>query len=199
MEEINHQNLAKALKKLPQFQAPEGLWSAIELQLDAEEPLFQAIRQLPIYEAPPLVWDNISKEISKGAPVRQLKRWMPAAAAAAMLLITASWVAIRYVNQPKISIAYSQEVQSQSIVQNDWDQNEADFNEVQSRYTQMCRLNQTADNCKLSQELAELNAAKKELKEVLERYGNDPELVRQLGLVEMDRSRVARQMAEVTL
>lgn len=199
MEEINHQNLAKALKQLPQFQAPKGLWSAIELQLDAEEPLYQAIRQLPVYQAPALIWDNISQEISKDTAIRRLKRWIPAAAAAAAILISASWVAIRYVNQPKISIAYSQEVQSQSIVQNDWDQNEADFNEVQSRYTQICRLNQTDDNCKLSQELAELNAAKKELKEVLERYGSDPELVRQLGIVEMDRSRVARQMAEVTL
>jgi hypothetical protein len=199
MEEINHQNLAKALKKLPQFQAPEGLWSAIELQLDAEEPLYQAIRQLPVYEAPSLVWDNISKELTQGAPVRQLKRWIPSAAAAATLLITASWVAIRYVNQPKISVAYSQEVQAQSIAQNDWDQDESDFIEVQSRYKQACRLHQTTDNRKLSQELVELNAAKKEIKEAIELYGNDPELMRELGIVEMDRSKVARQMAEVAL
>lgn len=199
MEEINHQNLAKALKQLPQLQAPDGLWSAIELQLDAEEPLYQAIRQLPVYEAPAIVWDNIAQEINKSATIWRLSKWIPAAAAAVTLLVSASWVAIRYVNQPKISIAYTQEVQSQSLAQNDWDQNEADFNEVQNRYSQMCRLNQTADNCKLSQELAELNAAKKELKQILERYGNDPELVRQLGLIEMDRSRVARQMAEVTL
>jgi hypothetical protein len=47
--------------------------------------------------------------------------------------------------------------------------------------------------------LTELNAAKKEIKEAIELYGNDPELMRELGVVEMDRSKVARQMAEVAL
>jgi hypothetical protein len=198
MEEINHQNLAAAFKKLPQYQAPQGLWSAIELQLDVEEPLYQAIQQLPVYQAPALVWEKIAQEVSRPAPVRQLKRWIRAAAAA-ILLIASTWVGYQYYNQPIVSIAYSQEVQSKLVAQNDWDQDETAIAEVQTLYGQMCQLNQSKDNCNLTQELAELNAAKIELKEAMERYGNDPELVRELSQVEMDRSRVVRKMAEVAL
>lgn len=195
---MHHDSLQDALRQLPQHQAPDFIWERIEAQLAADESLYQAIAALPTYGAPDRVWGRIERGLERRNAIRRMLRSSWSAAAGVAILLTASIGLYQWKqNQAAVSYAYRQELAPSPHVSNDWDAAEADVQEVLNLYSHFCKYQaQNEADCNLDRELQELNEAKAELEAVMARYGEDPDLIRQLGELELDRSRVVKAMVD---
>jgi hypothetical protein len=198
MEELNDDMLKDALLQMPQYRAPDFIWDNIEDQLEQEGNLHQAIASLPKYTAPDRVWNNIEQRLQQKGILRRLPTWGWSAAAGVAIVITAA-LGIYQWNQTRGSVSYAYAVEKNvpNPSPRDWDADETDVQEVQNLYAHFCKYQSQNDmNCGLDQELKELNEAKAELKKAMAQYGEDPELIRQLGDLEIDRARVVKAMVE---
>lgn len=195
---MHEKNLKDALRQLPQYQAPRSIWEHIEENLEREGYLHQAIAELPVYTAPDGIWERIEGDLGQGTRIRRLPVWGWSAAAGVAIVITAA-IGIYQWNQTRgqVSYAYSEESIQAINSPRDWDEAEADVLEVQKRFAHYCQYqSQQESDCALEKELKELNEAKAELKDVMARYGEDPDLIRELSELELDRSRVVKAMVE---
>lgn len=198
MEESREKNLKDALRQLPQYRAPEFIWDRIEQHLEQEGYLHQAIAELPVYTAPDDIWNRIESELNKGGKIRRLSSWSWSVAAGIAIVVTAA-IGLYQWNQTRgnVSYAYSEEKMAPLNSPRDWDDAEADVQEVQTLFAHFCQYqSQSADDCALEQELKELNDAKAELKDVMAKYGEDPDLIRELSELELDRNRVVKAMVD---
>lgn len=190
--------LHQAIAALPAYTAPNGIWERLEKQLEQEGHLHQAIATLPVYTAPDRIWNNIESELNKGAKIRRLSSWSWSAAAGVAIVVTAALGLYQWgQTRGDISYAYSEEKVAPSNTPKDWDAAEADVQEVQALFANFCKYqSQQEEDCALERELQELNEAKAELKDVMARFGEDPDLIRELSDLELDRSRVVKAMVE---
>lgn len=103
MKEKNQDTLKDALKRLPNYQAKEGLWDALEQNLDADtkvdelhkEELDAAVHRLPRYRAPHGIWSKIEKRLNRRSIFSQ-RKWAVAAAISALLTIgIGTWLMLR--------------------------------------------------------------------------------------------------------
>lgn len=190
--------LHQGIAELPVYAAPNGIWNRLEQQLEQEGYLHQAIAALPVYTAPDQIWNSIENELNKGAKIRRLSSWSWSVAAGVAIVVTAA-LGIYQWGQTRghISYAYSEEKAAPLNSPQDWDAAEADVQEVQSMFAHFCKYQSSNDeDCALERELKELNEAKAELKDVMARFGEDPDLIRELSDLEQDRSRVVKAMVE---
>lgn len=198
MEEQNYDKLKDALRQMSQYRAPEFVWDRIEDQLEQEGHLHQAIAALTSYTAPDRVWTHIETVLDRETKIRRLPTWGWSAAAGVAIVVTAA-LGIYQWNQTRGTVSYAYTVEK-TVPHNsprDWDSAEADVQEVQNRYAHFCKYQSQNDaDCGLDNELKELNEAKAELVEIIAQYGEDPSLIRQLGELEVDRSRVVKAMVE---
>ena len=198
MEYLNEKNLKDALRHLPEHRAPEFIWDRIEQHLEQEGYLHQAIAELPTYTAPNAIWGRIEAELGRGGKIRRLSSWGWSVAAGVAIVVTAALGLYQW-NQTRgqVSYAYSEEKVAPINSPRDWDDAETDVQEVQTLFANFCKYQaQNEEDCALENELKELNAAKAELKDVMARYGEDPDLIRELSKLEQDRSRVVKAMVE---
>lgn len=198
MEELNDNKLKDALRQMPQYRAPDFIWDNIEDHLEREGNLHFAIANLPRYVAPDRVWNSIEQGLDQKGIVRYLPTWGWSAAAGVAIVITAA-LGIYQWNQTRGSVSYAYAVEKNvpNPSPRDWDADEVDVQEVQNLYAHFCKYQSQNDlNCGLDRELKELNDAKAELKKAMAQYGEDPELIRQLGDLEIDRARVVKAMVE---
>jgi hypothetical protein len=61
MRPINQKMLKEAIRHLPSFKAPDGLWEELEQKLKLQHPL----NDLPGYTAPEDAWEKIERELDK--------------------------------------------------------------------------------------------------------------------------------------
>jgi hypothetical protein len=202
MQELNRQTLEQAIRQLPQYQAPSGLWERIDGELAQEERLEAAISELPSYQAPALIWDKIEAELDQPVvqkPSRLRLIYRLSAAAAVLLLFTVAWNWQQQLDPPaRVRVAYSSEkIKTQDLPKLESLNDEAELADVQTEYARFCKWTNT--DCSLNDELSELNAAKAELLKVIKTYGPDQDLVLQINRIEDDRSRVVKRMVETML
>lgn len=190
--------LHQAIAELPVHQAPYGLWGRIERQLEQEGNLHKAIAELPVYTAPDGIWDRIEGELNKGAKIRRLSSWSWSVAAGIAIVLSAAIGLYQWKQTTgNITYAYSEEKIAPLNTSRDWDTAEEDVQEVQALFANYCKYqSQQEEDCALERELKELNDAKAELKAVMDRFGEDPDLIRELSELEMDRSRIVKAMVE---
>ncbi|SER07575.1 hypothetical protein [Neolewinella agarilytica] len=190
MKEKNKKTLRDALEQLPEYGADAGAWKAIEAGLTPA-----LSERLPSYQPPAEVWNGLNKALNSPAPVVSIRRrkWARIGGiAASVLVIVALGVGLwpEAINAgPRISISYAQEV-APATSSHDWNADEESFNHV---IAQIEERNEPTLNT-LNMELAELTAAKEEMKAMLVAYGEDPSVIRQLAEIERDRSDIYRRI-----
>lgn len=195
MQEQNRQYLEAAIKQLPIYEPDEAIWGNIAHELDVQK----AIPQLPSYEPPSGVWSNINTQLEsdvqkKTGVVRRLRPYLAVAASVAVLIIAglSLW--------PKLSqgdeFTYeSSVVEAVFVAQNDWDADDEALSRAVQTYRNDPLAKQNPQYEDMLEEWEELNSAKEEIKAMMEQYGQDSRLVRQLSTIERDRSAVVKEMA----
>lgn len=192
--EKNKHILQEALARLPQYEPPKQNWDYIlaDLDLDAQAPTWKTqLKSLPTYAPPEASWEQIAVELpaTSAKRVRLWTRW--AAAAAVALLLTVGWWQNQ--NTETVQLSFSQEVISDHAMPEDWDQDEESIAEVM-RTVANSPLENPADFDRLKEDLNELNQAKAELLALMETYGRDPKVIREIGEIERQRSAVIKKV-----
>lgn len=195
MEEYNHQTLQAAIANLPVYAPDYLIWEALQSELDEARQLKPAIDALPLYAPPPQVWEHIESDLDK-KPRRLifLKNWRYAVAAAALigLAFIAVWRQQR-LEKETVQFAYTTIESNFTAVANDWDSEEAVFQEIAEAYRQKSDLYQNKG--RLLMELEELDEAKQEVKQMMNKYGVDAQLIKQIAEIERQRTAVLKKMA----
>lgn len=206
IQERNRATLIKAIEALPEYQPGPDVWAAVSealtLETTEQEAFQQAIDALPRYAPPPQVWEAIVHDLATGkrnAPVKtgfRLRRRIVQASVAASLLLAAALAGKLYVDRPvtSVELSYSEEIRSDDLYRDDWNQDAASFDEVIRQYTSNPLLSEQPDFRNLREELDELNSAKQEIEQMMEQYGRDPDLIRQIGEIERERSEILKKI-----
>ena len=75
--EKNRNTLLRALRELPEYEPPDGLWDELGQRLDrerAEAPLRCAIRELPDHYPPAALWENLHVQLDRDQSERTLRQ-----------------------------------------------------------------------------------------------------------------------------
>ena len=205
--ERNKETLRQALRQLPVHEPPPQIWTGIAGALEAsgaEESRRAALASLPVYAPPPQIWQAIERELEKEAappPLRVRRRRAWALAATVALLLTAgalAWQQRQRPAAPVVTVEQSQELlPTPPAPAVDWNADEAAFNEVLASFTAHPLLQSDPAFKSLQAELNELNAAKLEIETMMQRYGRDALLIKQIGAVERARSDVLKALASL--
>ncbi len=205
--EENKATLRRVLRQLPPYDPPATLWEGIAEALEddeAEARLQEALRNLPGYAPPAEVWQTIEQGLREEPAVvapalpRHRRRWTRSAAAAAVALLCAAtlfWWQDNRPSPPVVTFEQTQEVLPDDLAATaDWNEDEPAFHQVLNQVSTHPLLRETPELQTLQAELEELNGAKEEIEYMMQRYGRDAVLVRQIGEIERERSEVLKQL-----
>lgn len=199
----NKHTLEEAIGKLPQYQPPTMLWDQLseELEMDRQDVQWRSkIVDLPQHEAPSFIWDNIAQELPAEAPVQRrgkLVRLLPRIAAAAsvlLLLAVGFWWQGR--STEKVELLITQEIVPGAEWPEDWQQEDAEIESVM-QLAANSPMERPEDFERLKADLEELNSARAELLELMEAYGKDPKVLKEIGEIERQRSAVVKQVVSL--
>lgn len=190
MQEKNRETLRRALERLRSYAPGEELWSGVEAQLDRSPPV-PGLDKLPTYAPPPQVWNTLNHDLDRDR-VRQLgrRRIFRVAAVAASLLLLVGLLFPLTGSSPKVTVVVSEERAPSLPIDADWQEDDNRFEDLLRR---LAADDEPAVNI-LKVELEELTGARRDVEEMLNRYGQDPQLIRQLGEIERERSDIYRQL-----
>lgn len=199
----NKHTLEGAIQKLPQYQPPATLWDQIAdgLEEDQQDQQWRSkIQELPQHEAPSFIWDNIAEELPPEVSLPKkgkLIRFMPRiAAAASVLLLLALGVWWQSRDTAKVELAITQEIVPEAQWTEDWDQDDEQIESVM-QLAANSPLEHPEDFQRLKADLEELNTARAELLELMQAYGKDPKVIREIGEIERQRSAVVKQVVSL--
>jgi hypothetical protein len=196
-EDRSEQTLQNALQELPEYEPPKQLWTNIQQSIGQEASLYAALEKLPEYTPPAQVWEAIDREIQqpKRRRIVRMRNWMARAAAVAALIVGTWYFWPR--DYAAIQAAYIHETEQAGgawTATTDWSTDEAAIQQAVSTFKQD-PLAQNQDNYEqLLEEWKELNEAKSEIADIMDRYGKDARLIRQMSEIERERSSVLRKM-----
>ncbi|MBV6653753.1 MAG: hypothetical protein KI786_08360 [Mameliella sp.] len=191
-------NLRSSIQALPEYAPPASNWQQIAATLDQdrqEAPLKEAIQSLPEYSPPERVWNEINRELrpNRLKPVYVVL----ARVAAVMALAITGWWALKgdYSAPTETTYAYAEETVERSFeAVADWE----DANQAMQFAVQEFKQDPVAQQLPayslLLSEWDELQSAKAEIKDMMDRYGADAQLIRQMSKIEKDRSGLVREM-----
>ncbi|MCB0560981.1 MAG: hypothetical protein H6573_17570 [Lewinellaceae bacterium] len=201
--EYNRHTLKEALGRLPLYQPPDNLWGKIEAELEREDKelaLNDALAQLPSYSPPPSVWEaveaGLEKEQERQAPRFRLRRLIWPAAAACIAAMVA-WFVFYPSEDAGLQAVYTYEIEKTTtgLFENDWDEDEDALKTVVEQFSRDPLAKRQDQYNDILEDWRELQEAKAEIREMMDRYGKDARLVRQMGEIERERSKLARAMA----
>ena len=196
MRELNKETLTEALQQLPSYEPEEQAWTNI-LQGLSDVPLKETIAEMQDHDPPDSVWDRIETDLQKPARIRTLFTRGWAAAAGLAILISAAWFLGQNLDGGtplEATISYSVEVVDETILQLDWNEDEKDFVVLEDICSQHPFLCNRPDIQALRSELADLTSAKGEIVQVLGPYGTDINLIEKLTDIEMERTKLLKQI-----
>jgi len=200
-KELNHTILKKAITRLPIYEPPDKIWQGIDNELTLQNEL----KQLPNHQPPALVWQKIESNLAESASRTQSSgstntgnifniRWIKrlSIAAAVLLIFGVGWWQLTPSNATQLS--YTQEKINPQLLIADWDEDTEALTQIEA----ICEIKSYV--CKapkfqqLEQELQELDEAKLDLKQAIENFGKDTQLIAQLSEVELERTAILKKM-----
>ncbi len=190
--EKNRTTLTTALKKLPQHDPPEMVWQGIEQGLNYR----QSLDNLPQYAPPAFVWQGIETILEQPKvktfrlPVRKIIAY-----AALVAGVAFGWYWLTSDQVATVQVAYSEEAYHPKLLAADWNEDEAAIQVVVKEYDRKVALDAPEASPDLKTELEELNAAKAELEQLMERYGKDITVIQEISEIELERTDVIKKMA----
>lgn len=191
-------SLHAALNELPDYAPPSQNWARIADTLEAdaaEQRLKDAISKLPQYTPPTEVWTAIKHEIK--LPARRIKLMMLTRAAAAIALLLGLWWAWPQQEAAPLQATYTYDQQTtnaQFTSIEDWGQADALMQKAVNEFREDPVARQSPAYNLLLSEWEDLKAAQQEVAEMMERYGKDAQLIRQMSEIEKERSGLIREM-----
>ncbi len=196
MKEYNRETLLASIRELPLHNPPAGLWDAISQKMDAEAVYQQALAGLPVYKAPENVWPAIENELDKLKPSKVRYFHPLRIAAAVVLLVTAGWLVWERANDPGYTLVYG--VQTVYPARAGEDMDDQALIQALLREAERSAVHSFPEFQALRGELDELDAARTEIEQMMERYGKeDQTLAIQLSDIEKQRTTVVKKMAEM--
>jgi hypothetical protein len=197
--EQNKAALKKAILALPSYQPPEGLWGDIEKQLDDASALDAAIEKLPDYHPPAQVWENIRQELEEPAPKPRLRimssLFLPRAAAVALIIIAAGLGLLLFDRDEAVNVNYAETTVIEKQIQVDYQEDEPMIQMVSQAFEESPVARQQDNYDRLRAELEELDQAKQDILDMMDAYGEDPQMIKQLADIERSRTDVVMKMA----
>jgi len=188
MEDFNQIKLDNQ-KYLP----PKDLWSKIEFDLDYQNNIKPLLEQLPERTAPSHIWGDIEKNIPSDRIRLFKKKWVVQTVAASVLLVVGfglgSWFNNKPSNTPQLG--YSQ-VKTITYL----DEDQESINEVLDEYMNKCKYYPNENSCTLVNDFTDLVSAKAELENIIKRMGNSDNIMQQLRRIELEKTRIIRNMAQ---
>ncbi len=201
-QSFNHNILKKAVTQLPSYEPPPEVWSGIDDELNLQK----GIKQLPNHQPADLVWQVIEANLTKSTSrtysdsyrkggTRQRFFWIKrlSIAASLLFLIGISWWGIRNI-APQNQLSYSQETIDVQLLIEDWEEDSEALAQIEA----ICQIKNYAcmaiEFQALEQELKELNEAKLDLKQAIDAFGKDTQLIAKLSKVELERTTVLKKM-----
>lgn len=207
MKEKNTNNLKAALRALPTYTPDSSVWTGIEQELyrkEEQEKLQLAIQELPEHTPPASLWSKIAKALpsaESSVNVRYIgRRTLTRAAAIAVLLVGSYWVLSSLVFGSREMVTFTlaaEPYEMDQVIIDDAgdDSDERMIQEALTLFSKSLNARQGGNYDLLISEWEELNTARTELQEIIEVYGDDPELIRELKDIELARSEIIRKMA----
>ncbi len=200
--EKNKHILSAALRQMKTREPGEELWNRIEHELDREHntpTLLQAIERLPLYEPPQQLWDKIENALDSPKGQALITPLRAMAAAVVLLLSLALWTYKPFADgmeerESAFNYTYSTEEVSNKLLANQWDEDAEAFAEIEKLLQSLPPEAITDEITQLQSELQDLNLAKAELTEALSEYNTDPQFVRQLKEIELERTQLAKEL-----
>ena len=92
-------------------------------------------------------------------------------------------------------LLYSQIKVEQFDYTNDWDRDETTFTAVFTSFKDSPMAKEDLNYEELIENYQELNAAKKELQDLIQAYGKAPDIIKEISSLERERSNVIKKMA----
>lgn len=200
-KETNHIILKKVVTQLPIYKPPNELWSAIDNELD----LHKRLQALQNHQPKEFVWKaietNLVKDISSSITINTntnktsrtfLVKRLSIAASILFILGISWWIMTDIFTQNKFQ--YTQETIDRQLLLADWDED----GEVLTQIKAICENKNYACTApefqQLEQELNELNEAKSDLKQAIDDFGKDTQLIAKLSEIELERTVVLKKM-----
>ncbi len=200
MEEYNRKTLIEALSTLREYDPPEELWSRIESareQYDEGGLPRSLVRQLNQYDPPEQLWNGIAEQLDKGAKVRYLG-WKSAVAVAASvaLVLLLNWQREHRhsLSADSISITYSEEEIDPLLNLRDWEEDESVFQEYRSLCEMKKFICERPEFQQIQSELDELSQARNNLRDMINGYNTDPQLILQIKEIELERTDLLKKI-----
>jgi len=197
-QEINHPILKKAVTRLPTYQPPDEIWLALDKELNLQK----GLQQLPEHQPSELVWETIESNLAENASrtwssgsTQHRLFWLKrlSIAASFLLLIGIVWWRLNQTGTTQ-QFQYAEETIDVQLLEADWDED----GEALAQIEAICKAK--AYTCalpefqQLEEELAELNEAKSDLKQAINNFGKDTQLIAKLSEVELERTTVLKKM-----
>jgi|GEM_PF-936612 len=175
------------------YMPPADLWNKIESELDYQTYIRPLLPELPQHRAPEFVWKSLSDNFTPRPQFLRSYPWIPQAAAAIFLLAFGFGLGI-WLN-PKN--ATSRNGFTQGALKNDVEALDMQLiDEVRMAHLRWCTSFPGDESCHWLEELSSLEAAQKKLENAVRRAEDQAFLRQQIRRVELDKSRLIRQMAQ---
>jgi len=183
---------------LPEYEPDKAMWGKIEAQLQFEEKLDNQLLQLPEFEFKEDIWAKISDQLNvdvKAKPSNKIKKFIIYSLSAAAAIVLLFGLSSILSNKPETEINYSQEtvsideqVEISETVEFDpiklLDQNCLSVPEI-------CSSPEFIEKKDL---LLELDTEYRNISEVINRYGESPELIKSLIKIENLKSEIIKDL-----
>jgi len=191
-KELNKNNLKKAITRLSTYEPPKNVWRAIDNELNLQK----NIKALPQYTPNDELWENINQQLpAKRTSIFSIKKWAIAATILFCVGVNFWW----YQQTNTTSLSYALETVEQQLLAADWDDDELLFDEINTicqTKTYSCTIPEFQ---LLKTELKELNDAKSDLKQAINSFGKDTDLIHQLSEIELERTIILKKMIATIL
>ncbi|HKK79176.1 MAG TPA: hypothetical protein VJ933_06085 [Phaeodactylibacter sp.] len=201
-ERDNEAGLKSRLRELPAYDPPAAVWKRIDQSLQtsgAEVPLQEQLQQLSAYDPPAEVWENIKQALPGNADRRVVPMYTWLARIAALIALAAgAWYLWPSDHNTALQASYGHSTEPASLAWNadveGWPEEERAIQHAVEQFQDdpLARSSDHYDD--LMDEWEELNEAKAAIAEIMELYGKDAQLIRQMSEIEQERSSLLRRM-----
>ena len=228
LPEAGWPHLRRAVTNLPAYKPDPTTWSRIETQLKAEEALTRAVPDLPQHEPDEALWDVIAARLSETAlaetaielpkpavpgvvralwpTARPLRR--VAALAASLLLLAGVWWQQHAVapatSAPRETLTFSEDEAAAALpaaavtaAPDPLEQQGRQF--IDTHCSSLPTVCASGEFRSLRTQLTELEAEEKELRQATRRFGQSPELLRQLAQLVTLKATITRELVQLLI
>ncbi|CAN5913834.1 hypothetical protein BH24BAC1_BH24BAC1_36440 [soil metagenome] len=205
MVEKNQEQLKKAIRSLPDLDPEDGLWERIAADLAFEEKLAEKMPNLPTFDPAPDLWLRIAEGME---PEKKPERWSVwfryaggIAASLLLVVLVAYYASVTQMDaSPAGYFSYSEEVLYQEVLEETplvaEEEAQAFITAHCTRLPEVCQKEEVEE---LKDQLAQLEKEEKELRESLQLFAEDPDLIRRQIKIENLKAAITKELIQILL